>query len=69
MMDHPEGPDTDDERKYRPDITNYDYVWGSDQDEYEQQCEEMKPSERERLKRNEVFAAPEPLELPRLGEE
>ncbi|WP_171056110.1 hypothetical protein [Paenibacillus sinopodophylli] len=22
------------ETAYKPDITNYDYVWGSDQDEY-----------------------------------
>ncbi|MBB6636859.1 hypothetical protein [Cohnella thailandensis] len=54
-MDRNEWPSQEDDNGYRPDITNYDYVWGSDQDEYVEQ--------------NEDFVRPDPLELPDLGQE
>ncbi|WP_279615904.1 hypothetical protein [Paenibacillus pectinilyticus] len=32
---------------YKPDITNYDYVWGSDQDEYTKDAAKSESNEEE----------------------
>ncbi|WP_158630036.1 hypothetical protein [Cohnella sp. AR92] len=54
-MDKNEWPAQENDNGYEPSILNYDYVWGSDQDEYTEQ--------------NEDFAVPDELELPDLGHE
>ncbi|WP_424767458.1 hypothetical protein [Paenibacillus sp. sgz302251] len=42
--------DKNNKTDYRPDITNYDYVWGSDQDQY---LKEEEPEEKNLQQENE----------------